>query len=347
MSVNFNHVIIPEAQQALSRAGRALKSTIPPVIQDSFKSSEGAISQSKKPLKLKIREIIRKVRANFGWKLQSSDLPRDPFIISEDERILPGYIHAYGVEHHPDLLGKPKFKEAYIRPKPTSKATGIVVNPKRDKHLREFLESPQLAGLRQTIPTTNASTDEEFAFLRNINDICTKQLHHKGLTVEERIARHEKRTAEAYISDVGVWLKTGLKGPKPRYEKTRSLGKTMQEADGVCTHYALLNKLILDGMENQGLKTSVQTGLVKLNPQAAGKFQNNSIGHAWVEVTMPSQQKYLVDTAHNEILQITHKAPDGQIKPIITKDAQLENKKSAYVSYPDVLKYGNPDFQKP
>jgi hypothetical protein len=278
---------------------------------------------------------------------ESSPMPRSPFKISKNERIPPGYVQVPGALVKPDLWSHPTITKADIKPSTTLDATGICIDPIRDEHLRAFLEAPQVAALRQAIPTKDATPQEEGNFLTKIIRICADQFNHKGLTPEQAVQRHYEDQASVYLPRLRKWLEDGQKGPRPRYEETRPLGKYMEMGQGLCIHQALLNKVMLDSLENKELKTSLQQGFMKLKPLEAGKFHDNSDAHAWNSVTMPSGRKYRVDPARKVVMPVAQKSADGRTVPVTYPNAQIENLKAAYVSFSHLLKHGNPDFKQP
>lgn len=339
MSANFSHMAITGAQKTIASEARQLLSKPQLCFKQPF---DRFVSRAKTgvtaPGEPQLKRLNRYIRSVLDLKPQASDLPRSPYKISADERILPGHIQAFGTHTTEDFLAP----TPVLRPFTTFEATGIKVNVRRDKHLKAFLKSPQLLALRKEIPTKHATLAEEDAFANQVNQICGAQFDHKGFTPEELVQSHFEDTILAFEAKLDDWINNGKKGPPPRFhKKTRLLGDSMKAGKGVCVHKALLNKLILDGLAHPDLQTTLLTGLIKNNPTMKGKFLHNSQGHVWTELTMPSGRTFRLDPGMKVVIPLTQKLENGSFQEIIYPIPALENYKNAYVSHEHLLKHQN------
>lgn|GEM_PF-4478139 len=248
------------------------------------------------------------------------------------------------------LLTKPIIHQKDIVAMTTKEATGIKVNPKQDKHLRRFLKI-SAQKLRAEIPTPKSSSldgiyetsSKELAFLEKTVQLISKQCTRKTHTHEEIMVQLNQDQRTEYENKLNHWIKNGQGNPPPRYQKTRLLGDSMKTGFTVCNHKATINKLLLDKLDVEGLKTELQLGIMKPRPLEGGKFYQNSTVHAWTVVEMPSKQKYIVDPQNQLVIQLTEKLEDGSLA--LCKGLNFEeNLKKAYISFDDLITHGNPDF---
>lgn len=258
--------------------------------------------------------------------------PKSHFKIRANDPIADGTIISSGIYNERGLEWKANIDRTDVVPQSPMMLTAIRVDRRLDKTLMAYLNSLEVQELKEQVPSSTATPDEELHFLKALSRSTNRQFDHSGLSVEEQKQHCERDTYRAYQEQREQYNERGQTGEAPYHRTTRLLGHSMRKGVGVCRHRALLNALSIRHMDVPGLKATYTTGLVKDLLDRDSDFSFKS-AHVWNVVTMPSGRKYIADPSNE--LEYPIRKVNGVKYPL------------GYVSLDHIFKHGNPNFNKP